>query len=748
MESTISNKSRRPSTGDSANAGVKTRPAPGPSGATTIDELAQRLRQLREWVGQPSYRDIADRIRRQRSARGLSAAEQRVGRSTVYDLFRSGRARLDVELLVEVVGALGVPPGDAEDWRRVYGAAVSRPEPLRLIDVAGDLPSPVPYFTGRSTILDRVVCAAPGTTSILVGMAGVGKTQLALRAAAHHASVDEMRPVYVGLRGSNDRHSRIPPDDLLVSLLRFAGVEPATLRNMSLAERVVVWSRWISQQRAVIVLDDAYDAAQIRSLIPPDHEGRVLVTSRRTITGIENTDVVALEPLAPEESIAFLGHVAGTGEFDDDLAVGRIAELCGHLPLELAATAAILAERCGWTLDDHVRRLEASPRGARVRPALGATTDELSSDEHCLFRRLALHPSAFVAPWSAAALADLPVAHSVVLLDTLARVHLLRPVDTEATVHRFVLHDLVREHAAEMLREHDPYHVQRESVRRLSDSAASLVRSSVDSALPHADFPRRDGIDPAPSKVGSAQAALEWLGGERVMLVDLIDRAMSFDLPESAASIAAWLAPYLDFSGHTALSIGVLELGLATPDETMRAVIHRHLALAHERHGHFEAVVDHLQQALKIAPDSVPGRSLTLMGGAYTGLGRLHDALECHRAARAEIDPSDLARTARAATNIGTVLRLLGEFDGAESEMLDAIAAFRQAGDDASLILVYGNLGLVYADMGRDDAAVEYLQRATELATLAGTERIVPRADAGCRHQTTPRRPERGPRTR
>ncbi len=84
---------------------------PAPLGAATLDELTERLRALRVWAGQPSFAEIVDRLRHHRARRGASPAVQRVSRTTVYDCFRSGRSRLDVDLLVDVVEALGVSAG-------------------------------------------------------------------------------------------------------------------------------------------------------------------------------------------------------------------------------------------------------------------------------------------------------------------------------------------------------------------------------------------------------------------------------------------------------------------------------------------------------------------------------------------------------------------------------------------------------------------------------------------------------------
>ncbi len=170
---------------------------PAPLGAATLDELTQRLRALRVWAGQPSFAEIVDRLRHHRARRGASPAVQRVSRTTVYDCFRSGRSRLDVDLLVDVVEALGVSADEASAWRLAYGSVTSRHEHVRFVEVRAEMASPETYFTGRTEALARLAEAPRGTTSVLVGMAGVGKTQLALWVASRLTQEPDSTPVFV-----------------------------------------------------------------------------------------------------------------------------------------------------------------------------------------------------------------------------------------------------------------------------------------------------------------------------------------------------------------------------------------------------------------------------------------------------------------------------------------------------------------------------------------------------------------------
>ncbi|MBA4085044.1 MAG: ECF transporter S component [Kytococcus sp.] len=96
-----------------------------------LDALAADLRELRHHAGNPSYAEIALRIDRVRGERGIPAGSARPGRTTVYDAFRSGRRRLDVNLLRDIVRALGGTEDDVEAWTQRHHDLSVEPAPVR-----------------------------------------------------------------------------------------------------------------------------------------------------------------------------------------------------------------------------------------------------------------------------------------------------------------------------------------------------------------------------------------------------------------------------------------------------------------------------------------------------------------------------------------------------------------------------------------------------------------------------------------
>src|SRR5690554_7436917 len=117
-----------------------------------LDELARDLQQLRLEAGAISYAELATRIAQLRESRGMSHAAAKVARSSVYDVFRPGRKRVNAELVGEIVRALGCGEEEVAAWRlRTVAARDEAVQPFGR--VAGAKPN-------RNVALAVVLCVA------------------------------------------------------------------------------------------------------------------------------------------------------------------------------------------------------------------------------------------------------------------------------------------------------------------------------------------------------------------------------------------------------------------------------------------------------------------------------------------------------------------------------------------------------------------------------------------------------------
>lgn len=143
----------------------------------TLDDLARDLRTLREEAGSPSYADIALGVARVRQARGIPEAEARPGRTTVYDVFRDGRRRIDVDLVVDIVRALGADDDQAARWAASCRAARAQdpaPEPA-----PGPEPEPAPQGPEapvRAPVVRRIGWVVAGC--VVLNLLGRGLVEL------------------------------------------------------------------------------------------------------------------------------------------------------------------------------------------------------------------------------------------------------------------------------------------------------------------------------------------------------------------------------------------------------------------------------------------------------------------------------------------------------------------------------------------------------------------------------------------
>jgi energy-coupling factor transport system substrate-specific component len=116
------------------------------------DHVALRLQEWRKAADDPSYADIAARIAQARLARGATPAAAQVGRTTVYDVFRLGRSRINTALVREIADALGVEQIEVDE---LLEAPATAPAPTQAAASEPELigPSTPRAFTTRSALM-------------------------------------------------------------------------------------------------------------------------------------------------------------------------------------------------------------------------------------------------------------------------------------------------------------------------------------------------------------------------------------------------------------------------------------------------------------------------------------------------------------------------------------------------------------------------------------------------------------------
>lgn len=257
----------------------------------------------------------------------------------------------------EVLSAeLGVEPGPAlaEAHRLVLGDA-------QLPRTRRELPRDVP-LAGRTDEVAAILRAATDIAPVVLvdGMAGVGKTALAVHAAHRLAPSYPDGQFFVNLRGG-DPHAALAPSAALERLLRGIGVPPAEIPS-DLDERSALWRSELSRRRVLLVLDDAADGDQLAPLLPAAPACLTLVTTSNRGWHLDGAVRIGLEPLDETAATALFAAAAGgprTGA--DRAAVAAVVRHCGGLPAALRDAAAWLRTRPHWTVRRLAEELDDDP---------------------------------------------------------------------------------------------------------------------------------------------------------------------------------------------------------------------------------------------------------------------------------------------------------------------------------------------------------------------------------------------------
>ena len=373
-------------------------------------------------------------------------------------------------------GALPGQPGDPPPQQDHAGrvqlgpSASARRDPV--LPVPAQLPPDVRGFVGRRAELDALdeLAAMPGAAAngagdrplrvgIISGVAGVGKTGLALHwghGAMHRFPGGQL---YADLRGYDPDQEPLPPGAALEQFLRALGV-PGEQIPGALDERAALFRSVLHGRQVLIVLDNARNPEHVRRLLPGSSSCVVLVSSRDRLddlVALEGARLYRLGVLHPDEASDLLSRMAGDRRIDPATA-NRIAALCGRLPLALRIAAARLAIQPDGAaagladrLADEQRRLaELSQTHRGVQASFALSYRELPTPAAMLFRLLGLLDATDIAAWTAAALMGASEQQAEDLLDQLVRGGLLELAGRDCAGQvRYRLHDLMRLYARE-----------------------------------------------------------------------------------------------------------------------------------------------------------------------------------------------------------------------------------------------------------------------------------------------------------
>ncbi|WP_223198997.1 ATP-binding protein [Solihabitans fulvus] len=560
-----------------------------------------------------------------------------------------------------VVALCRVVSRDPRPLRAMWAEAAkagAAPTPRR-----NDLPADLIDFTGREAeyALVEGLLHAAGAVAI-DGMAGVGKTSLAVHVAHRLASTYPDGGLYLDLHGFTPGQEPVEPQAALGRLL---GALDVTHPPANAEDRAALWRSELSRRRALVVLDNAVDAEQVRPLLPGAGKSAVLITSRSRLVSLDGVPPVSLVPLADGDAAHLFGRAAGLTLTEED-AVGQVLRQCGGLPLALRMAGARLRHRPGWTVAVLAERLRDSAN--RFDAVFGMSLQQLDAVQRRVFRLLGVLPGTDFDAAVAGALADLSPDQVDAVLEELVDAHLVQ----ELAPGRYRMHDLIRRYAADLAADEEP--LAEAALRRvLEHYLAQAVAHDRTLPSPH----RRD---PSP---GDPAKAMAWFDLEYVNLVACFDAAVRLGVDEVVAELPQAMRVWFFRHRGTDDQARLLEAAAAA---SARLGLH--------------------QQRAALLAD---------LGFARAAAGRLAEALAAYELAeQSGADDDDLA--AGLALRIGLVRRDLGDLDAAQAHFRRAGELFEQLGRPAGQSQALAFDGWVTLRLGLREEAVELARASVAMA--------------------------------
>jgi tetratricopeptide (TPR) repeat protein/DNA-binding XRE family transcriptional regulator len=611
------------------------------------------------------------------------------------------------------------------------------------VAVTRGLPRDIGSFTGRESELARLlgtlasVAAGDGPPALCVidGMAGIGKTTLAVHAAHRLAGNFPDGQFFLSLQAHTPGQPPVSPADALASLLATAGVAVQHIPP-GLEARAVRWRDHVAGKRILLLLDDAAGHEQVRPLLPGTAGSLVLVTSRRRLTALEDAAVVSLGTLSPAEAAALLVRLAGRADLAPGSGpAGEITRLCGYLPLAIGMLARQLQHHPARTAEELAAGLAAArdrlavmrAENLSVAAAFDLSYAELTAGQQRLFRRLGVAPGPDIDAYAVAALDDTSVASARGQLDELYDHHLI----TEPAQGRYLLHDLLREYACALAAAGDTADAQTAAGRLVSYYAHAAAAASKHIAT-WTTAGGRPPPGPPPASAPPAadyQQAAAWLESERPNLHAAVDYAAAGAMPRHAVAIATAMGGFLRARGHWDQAAEQYRTALSAArqagDRPGEAGVLDELGLLQELTGDYDAATASLDGAIELFHDlgDLPGEAYARnhLGLVQTDIADYPAATASHRQALALArDAGDQLAVAVSLTDLALVQALTGDRPGAIASYQEALALLRDVGSEFDEADTLVGLGAVRRLTGDYAAALADERQALDLFRRLG----------------------------
>lgn len=580
-----------------------------------------------------------------------------------------------------------------------------------------------PLFVGREAEmkdLNRMLTPGSGTLvgvhGAVIGMGGVGKTQLAIEYAHRYGHLYQGGVFWLNFAGEEDPINEVA---------RCGGPEgmdiPGWTEMKAPEQASRVHKAWEEAKHAsLLIFDNAEDPTAVEKWRPKHGHCSVLITCRRDKWPPEmGVSPLGIETLPREKSLELLAEVRSSINSNpkDRKAADKICDRVGDLPLALTLAADYLRKYKRETVTEYFTALSGQlaiqdPSLKKVYASFAVSYNKLDPNDatDALAQKLFYFASWF-APVSINR--DLLIASAAVNSadrkarnnadDSLARLQELGLIKEEAD-YRLLLHRLLREFA----RSKAPEGVdQKEAIKVVGECLFDFAQSETKSGLPQALTLERGHLRELAA--GTEEGNIKLAAG----LYNL--------LGINGADLALFTEAKIDYERAVIIGEGIFgsnSIHVATFVNNLGCVL-RSL-------GDFEGARSCLERALRIDEQflgldhSKVAADLSNLGLVLQDLGDLAGARRCYERA-VKIDKKafgshhpDFAVDLK---NLGGVLQDLGEIAGAKENFERALQIDESVygTDHPKVATDLNNLGLVLGIKGDLSGARAYFERALKI---------------------------------
>ncbi len=621
------------------------------------------------------------------------------------------------------------------------------------------LPAGAAFFAGREAELKELDALlgqdggqygpdGPGgavVISAVAGMAGVGKTALAVHWARRVAGRFPDGQLYVNLRGYDAEGAAVTAEEVTGWFLLALGV-PAGQIPADAQARSGLYRSVLAGRRVLVMLDNARDAAQVRPLLPGSAGCLVVVTSRSALAGLaaaEGARPLRLGPLGAEQGVRLLAARLGPERVAAEPgAVTELVARCGHLPLALAVMAAraaadpglplgVLAEQLAGAADAEAAAGAAGPGPGRLEvletgdPAtslgqlLSWSHRQLSPPAAQMFAMLGVHCGPDITVPAAASLAGVSRPQAGRALAELADASLA----AEHRPGRYVLHDLVRGYAAGVARQALGEAGIRAAVERSVDHYLHTGYISCDLPPPFALAPPAPGV--LPEKLPGEAELQDWAQTNQQVQLQAIAQAAAAGLVTRAWQMFFGQAWSLGGQGYWADCLAIAEVVVAAAEATgdqvalgwTHATVGRYGTFtgAHdEDRAHLARALDHFRRAGDLSGQAW---AHLFTSGAYTMRGDLAEAIvQSGQALALFRQTGDQAGQGWALAGLGICHAYLGDCELARGYAGQALEVTPETGDPTTLAMAWHARAFVHSQLGEQRKAISCYRQALALA--------------------------------